>query len=436
MGGFVFDNSRNSDSPPFPGEKEQVAINQKSLVWLAKNEPDMIPDISPGHITDKSKANHLAKLLVCIQAGWFGLQVVTRLCQGLAVTLLELNVLAHVVCTLLTYAFWWKKPLDIDEPTSIYTDDPKAGSICAAFWSRVDLQFKTVLVVRKGGQSTTEPMMTLQGNTVGVDQMVLSPQRAQELWGHCFDGSTVASQRGSRHFPNHKYHSEDVSLRMKKSSCTSASIKDMIFIELDSALVNAELERSMIELRTVVSGPDDRFYVGFKDYNLQRHLCAHSHPAGLRVLMPDSPAITLNTKQSRISNWSNQFDSDTSNTNYCLFTATSVFYSAWHLTAWNGPFRTAAEGILWKVSAVSVAGVPIVAFAGFVLGLRLPIEALVSDWLVNFKLCADFAFLLPGCCLVIFSRTFLVVESFISLAFVPDTVFSVPQWSVYFPHLG
>lgn len=103
MGGFVFDSSRNAEPFTFPSGHEQAVIDRDLLVWLAQNEPDMIPDISPGHITDKSKANGFAKFLVCIQAGWFGLQVISRLGQGLAVTLLELNVLGHVMCALLIY---------------------------------------------------------------------------------------------------------------------------------------------------------------------------------------------------------------------------------------------------------------------------------------------------------------------------------------------
>lgn len=440
MGGFVFDNSRNSDTLPFPDGKEQVAIDRKLLVWLAENEPDMIPDISPGHITDKSKANHLAKFLVCVQAGWFGAQVISRLSMGLAVTLLELNVFAHVVCTLLTYACWWEKPLDIDEPTSVYTDDPKAGSLWAAFWSRMNLRLSTILVVRREGQSTTEPMLTVEGFPIAVDQMVLSPRRAQELWSHCFDGRTVASQQGSRYFSKQEYPSEEVLLFLfpnyTPESLDDDNTEHRIFIELDSALVNKKL--SPIKLRTGASGPNDRVYAAFKGYDLQYHLCAHSHPAGLKALMVYSPSFKFKEMRSRISNWSNaKLGVERINIDLLLFIGASVLYSAWHLTAWNGPFRTAAEGMLWKVSAVSVAGVPIVVTAVFLLFCSIsPANDRVITWLDRWISPLILALTPLSCCLLIFFRTFLVVESFISLAFVPDTVFSVPQWSIYFPHIG
>lgn len=134
----------------------------------------MIPDVSSGHIKDKSKANGLAKFLICVQAIWYGIQVITRLSQGLAVTMLELNVFAHVLCALLTYAFWWNKPLDIEVPTTIYTVDAKAGSICAAFWSRARMGWRTPVMVQRGDQTPPELMKDRRGRAIEVHRVRFS----------------------------------------------------------------------------------------------------------------------------------------------------------------------------------------------------------------------------------------------------------------------
>lgn len=462
MGGFVFDDSRNSDSFPSSGGEEQVVIHRTLLLWLAENEPDLIPDISTGHITDKSKANRLAKFLACIQASWFGLQVITRLGLGLAVTLLELNVFAHVVCALLTYAFWWNKPLDIDEPTRISTDDPKADSICAAVWSRAALGRHTPLVVQKPGQSTTELMCLWRNRVVGVEQLVFSPQHAQDLWSECFSGRSVTYQQGSRYFSNQGYISEDILLRLstrRRRKSYRDNLNNRIYIELSSALVKAVLERSKVHLGTGVLGPEDRVYVAFEDHHLERHLSAHSHPVGLTLISIASPGFKFDKMRPRIRNlYDTLFDGDDNVTDATphiwILSVAGMLYGAWHLTAWNGPFRTTAEEILWKASAVGVAaGLMLLSALGFVsdqedkLGAKLvPVIIDPTKWPRAVKVLGLIVLLPCGFlfsivdtslwCFLIFSRTYLVVESFISLAFVPDTVFALPKWSSYFPHIG
>jgi len=69
---------------------------------------------------DKSKVNSLAKGLVCIQGCWMLVQGVARKFHGLPVTLLELNTIIHVVCALLMYLLWLKKPQEVETPTIIY----------------------------------------------------------------------------------------------------------------------------------------------------------------------------------------------------------------------------------------------------------------------------------------------------------------------------
>lgn len=439
MGGFVFDTSRNNDSFPFRGRQERIVIDPSLLMWLAKNEPLMIPEISLEYIKDKSKANGLAKLLVCVQAAWFGIQVITRLVQGLAVTLLELNVFAHVICALLSYIFWWNKPLDIDEPTAIYTDDPKAASIYAAFWARGTLGNDTPLVVRRGGLLTTELMSDVR---LRVDQVVLSPQRARELRSQCPDGSSV--RQGPAYFSNQGYESEDLILRLNIDSKFEFDLEDRILIELNSPRVQVELERLSINLHTGLLGHDSQFYAAFKIYHLQRYLWAYTHPVGLKFLSIVSHNSNFHAMRTRVFNFPGFHLLGEFSSGFLLHIYASGLYGLWHLTAWNGPFRTTAEAMLWNVSALSTG----FSFA-LVAHLAWPTELPIVSWKPRMyirkrlpprilNLIHVFRLALGGMmfCLLIFCRTYLVVEPFIGLAFAPDGVYAIPQWSTYFPHIG
>ncbi|KAK5658386.1 hypothetical protein OQA88_2363 [Cercophora sp. LCS_1] len=96
--------------------------------------PHLLPDISVGSIKDKSKASEPAKTIVTPQALWFAAQCISRMALGMTVSLLELSTFAHAICALIAYALWWRKPLDVDEPTLIIGRD--ANLICAGLFMR------------------------------------------------------------------------------------------------------------------------------------------------------------------------------------------------------------------------------------------------------------------------------------------------------------
>lgn len=120
MGGFAVDTSILPPEIKGPfSSKKRMTLTWAGVRLLMKREAHLLPQLSLEQIEDKAKANGLAKTIVCAQAIWFCVQCVTRIIQGLSISILELNVFCHVLCTLLIYILWWHKPLDIGEPTLI-----------------------------------------------------------------------------------------------------------------------------------------------------------------------------------------------------------------------------------------------------------------------------------------------------------------------------
>lgn len=109
MGGFVLE---TKDFKAFP-------ITSKQLHWLVKKKYIDLPQLTAREIDDKSKADTLAKAVTIIQTTWFMLQCLGRAAQHLEFTTLELSTVAFVCCTLPTYYFWLRKPLDVYTPTII-----------------------------------------------------------------------------------------------------------------------------------------------------------------------------------------------------------------------------------------------------------------------------------------------------------------------------
>ncbi|KAI5816767.1 hypothetical protein BZA77DRAFT_263763 [Pyronema omphalodes] len=114
MGGFAYQKSdiglhRDGDYP-------HAILTPLGFLHLATHgylDPSILNDNS---ISDRSKADWLGKLLVCAQALWMVVNCIARKAAGLPNTLIELNVVVHVVFTVIVYAIWWKKPLNINEP--------------------------------------------------------------------------------------------------------------------------------------------------------------------------------------------------------------------------------------------------------------------------------------------------------------------------------
>ncbi|KAM0282370.1 hypothetical protein ACHAQH_003049 [Verticillium albo-atrum] len=144
MGGFVIDIRHGCAERMgvlLPQDLRRVTLTTNALLYIAAYEPDLLPDISKSVIEDNSKTDGVAKWIALVQATWFCLQCTMRLVQGLPITLLELNVLAHILYAFFIYVFWWNKPLDIHEPTEIILHDEQSVSMFALMFLNSTIGF-------------------------------------------------------------------------------------------------------------------------------------------------------------------------------------------------------------------------------------------------------------------------------------------------------
>ncbi|PVH97583.1 hypothetical protein DM02DRAFT_684776, partial [Periconia macrospinosa] len=115
-----------------------------------------------------------------------------------------------------------------------------------------------------------------------------------------------------------------------------------------------------------------------------------------------------------------------------------IVYGGLHLLAWNAPFPTLAQQLLWRISTTTLtASGPI-----FTLGMGV---SFIGEWLderMNVDEWVLFIVVIPYvlfCLYVvfyIFCRVYLVVECFITLPYLPPSAFKVPLWSQYFIHFS
>lgn len=101
MGGFLVDVSHLHNT------LSRLTITPKGIAFLARH--GHFVKISDAAIKDESKADLLAKGLVCIQVTWTLVQTVSRRIVGYPITLLEVHTLVHVACAIGMYGRWFQK---------------------------------------------------------------------------------------------------------------------------------------------------------------------------------------------------------------------------------------------------------------------------------------------------------------------------------------
>ncbi|KAI5846653.1 hypothetical protein BZA05DRAFT_476009 [Tricharina praecox] len=104
-------------------------LTPHGVLWIARKGWLPVDAISPEFVKDKSKVNALAKVLVCLQAGWMIIQALGRLAAGQEVTLIELHTVLHALCAGTMYITWFSKPVDIDLPIEIYLTDQQFAEL-------------------------------------------------------------------------------------------------------------------------------------------------------------------------------------------------------------------------------------------------------------------------------------------------------------------
>jgi hypothetical protein len=85
---------------------------------LSDIDTNTIPTIT--EILDKSKADTLAKLMVCCQLLFLVPQCIARARQQMPISTLEVAAIGYAAVSLMAYVYWWKKPYCVHAKTRLY----------------------------------------------------------------------------------------------------------------------------------------------------------------------------------------------------------------------------------------------------------------------------------------------------------------------------
>lgn len=80
---------------------------------------EKLPSISKEEINDKSKSDGLVRAIAILQIAWMALQIIARARRRLAISQLEISVLAFTSCAVVIYGLNWERPKGVQVPYTL-----------------------------------------------------------------------------------------------------------------------------------------------------------------------------------------------------------------------------------------------------------------------------------------------------------------------------
>ncbi|RSM09198.1 hypothetical protein CEP52_004258 [Fusarium oligoseptatum] len=432
MGGFEFVTGDDYDIFPrrTSGEKRTaLTITPIGLRYLANHTQVKIPKLRRSEIEDKSKGSALAKN------------------ASLPSSLLELNTFGHALCALLMYCLWWYKPLDIGEPVQIPVDEEAAdclAAMCAA--SKLDFRYSELGfedVVRNSRETVSAGSFAFCGlnkaKRMNDLTLVVAIDADNELQIHIWEDDTkIQTQTQPAGSGKQRIH-------FQPDPTVPATESPPPFIEL----ADRDIRRWKLALRELCKLREHRD--SFSDFRKSRNYLADR--------MQNLPRFDGVRRSWPL---------------YLVLSTIGFIYGGLHCLAWNAPFATNLERLLWRLSSVTVSAIGVLILLLYTWELAPPIWRNLGDsintvgnliydntwrkiqnllhhpwdgWIKNigifsltpvlllFRALYDVSivgFILLYC----LARVYLVVECFINLAHLPDSAYLLPKWSQYVPHIA
>jgi len=438
MGGFAFDVRDLSDH-------KYIALTPHGFMAFARAgliTPDILKDED---IADRSKANQLGKLLVCVQALWMVVNCVARKASGRPTTLIELNVIVHVVVAVVVYGLWWYKPLAVanpsflprqyasnsGQPSTVNADSPKVPEVeVLAFLLRLNgLELKMEELDQRTRETYPADLNHTQFN-VKFKAYIPNPEKL-EIQGRSDLPTEFCAKLVRR-------------LKIKSSGLILLPGQQLVLKVHQYLLLNSDEvgkwrayfisldQLRWLDMECAYRGTHETGGISQLESAIAESL------QGLTTFDPPNYSVQGSLYTGGISDASFDMRVDIGvldNIPLMFMTGLlSCFYAGAHASAWSSHFPTYIERWIWRGACICIASVvPFLCTLFFI--CSKVIDSRINLFLKKLNV-AVFCFL-AGMTTIsyLLARLFIPVEAFISIRSLPVGAFETVQWVEYWPHV-
>ena len=430
---------------------ELGVLTRKDFEELIQDTNYEFPAITAAEIRDRSKSDALSKFIAILQTTWFILQCIARGHQRLAVTELELVTLALASLNGITYAFWWHKPLCVEEPVRIYlrttvhsdevelNDQVQSGSEISVYYVICRVGTWLVQHGRQVVKSIKNPCKDL-----GIPGLfVLIPLAGFIDFFLCIflpfplgiivllkilkPPASVKPPEHNRRVAARILHA----LRQLRNILTSP-IADATEARLRKLLDHPTFDFYAFLVGWLVLLPALFFFllavtIFFLPFFALLSLVSSIFPAVFGI-------VTSNTVEPGATHVPSFYAPETSSDKYSrmvVFAVFGVIFGGLHCIGWDFTYPTVFEKNLWRASSLAITAIPIIV---------APIDFVLENYKLNeeFKTVVRLVLDLFMTILLFFyvpARLSLIAQAFALLRDQPSTAFIAVDWTKYIPHI-
>jgi len=120
---------------------------------------------------------------------------------------------------------------------------------------------------------------------------------------------------------------------------------------------------------------------------------------------------------------------------HIMMVVVGIAFGGIHCIAWAFQFPSHTEQLLWRISAISVTGVPILVTCTAKFALDYADSDSDTTLLKNLALLLGFLILIPSVALYLLARFTLLVLPFLSLRSLPPGAYRTADWTRFIPHI-
>ena len=365
------------------------------------------PPISSDELQSRSKSDLLVKLIAILQILYFASQTFFRALQHIRVTPLEVLVVAFVFCSLLSYAFNWSKPQDVEYSIVI----EKRSSVRDAI-----TEGKSKMIVKPNNISKSTALQ--------IDEYRPEPPQEQTT-----QQPAIPQPIGSR-----QPESQSPTYCSPPQSCTLAPLPTpKPFSDMSEAERQSIAAYRPSQPRALEPLPTPKPFSAMS--HAERESIASHVPPQPRALErlpspgPYNPELNHPEKTSRLAKWLFAKGHEARGF-YSICMLLSTIFGAIHCAGWNSPFPSSAEMVIWRVCAIMTTALA----TPCVWTIRFWLEFKDNRRARNVRKVRNVMVFLGG--LYIVARVILIVLAFTTLRALPAETYETVEWTRYLPNFS
>jgi hypothetical protein len=419
----------------------KVTVDQQHDPWILCNgatltplevicaeKMKLLPDLTKQMVINKSKMDYLAKGFLIVQGIWFLIQIISRWTAHLPVTFLELNTLAHTICALGLWGFWWRhKPKDVNEPVMITITKYQA-----AYLSH-DCRFNRL------EQPVVEQREDLRAGYGEWKSYipVAQEQKAQEQ---------EAQEQESQEQEAQEQEAQNVLRRVPGPTDPKIGGWEALTEYQKIRRIDKAFKRDGKFM--LIPGEETEYYRWESDQPI------HLNEAMIKKLKR-LPGIENDNEYSKLTESPGMSDfvrfpnchnlyltHEVSNTpdpklldrrsdkHFKFVLPLVIVYSGVHAASWNSQFPTTIERLLWRIAIVAITGGSLCIWGLFKFSAKFAKDSVGRSWIASVMGVIGFV--------IVVMRLYFVVEAFASFRSLPFTAYDTVGWinSVPLPHIA